>query len=56
MNRFILKIRPSDAPHDEKERRFREVLEFLLHPKQKEKSENKETEGEMVKVCPNKNS
>jgi len=47
MNEFILKIRPSNAPHDEKERRFRDVLEFLLYSTQRKKDEGKETAGKI---------
>ncbi len=30
MNELSVEIHPSDLPHDEKQRRLREVLEFLL--------------------------
>ena len=32
MNELSVEIHPSDLPHDEKEHRLREVLEFLLRP------------------------
>ena len=41
MNEFSLKIHPSDLPHDEKERRLREVLDFLLRPRKVERSEKR---------------
>jgi hypothetical protein len=50
MNEFILKIYPSDAPHDEKERRFREALELLLHPTKGEKGEKRETAGKITET------
>ena len=41
MKELSVKIHPSDLPHDEKERRLREVLESLLRSgKERGKAEN----------------
>jgi hypothetical protein len=49
MNELSVKIHPSDLPHNEKKRRLREVLEFLLRSgKERNQKERGKAENEKM--------